>query len=122
MALAHIDDILIEQTLCAIHRQGRLAKSPGETDGGNLSLCAGALLVLEAARHSGPAREGDRAGLAHTMILHGSRSIMRLAQRFGLDASVVRLIVLKNDLFEEPRRVAGMAAFLQSMRRASAAG
>ena len=78
-----------------------------------MSLCAGALFVLEAAGSCGKPVELE--SLARTMIRRGSQSIVSLARQFDLDASLVRLIVMKNDMLEENVRVVGMLDFLRGL-------
>jgi hypothetical protein len=110
-----LPDSIIDGTIASIREQQRLPASPGELSDAGVSLCAGALLLIETARRCG--HQADVPQLARTMIRSGTQSIVGLARRFGLDAELVRLIVLKNDSFEEDARVAGMVGFLASLRQ-----
>jgi hypothetical protein len=101
---------LLSRTANAILAREQLPRSPGVTVEDEVSLCAGAALVSEAARRTLPSCE--LALLNREMVAHGRERILRRAEEFGIHPAFVELVVIKNDLCTDWERRARMALFL----------
>jgi hypothetical protein len=109
-------DVLNQATLDCLQRAANalasvdeVPRSPGRMLGDRLLLCAGAALVVEAAR--GIITQDEAAELAREIIIRGTRHIIRKAKEFSLDPVLVRGSVLRNDACPDSERRQRMIEF-----------
>jgi len=108
-------DELISRTQGHLQDQGDVPLSPGLSCNGEILLCGAAALVAEAVAMT---YSRDAAvTFAREAVQRDSEYIVRTGEKIGLQAGMVRGVLVSNDKLEESERLAGVLKHFDGLSR-----
>ena len=111
---AGLPDCLVSRARRRLMRQDGVPLSPGESCGGSVRLCAGAVLVREAVALYRSERSAER--FERNVTVRDSGYIRSVASSIGLDENMVGGVIIMNDRLPARARLEGVLGYLNLLR------